>query len=312
MVSVDRNFPEDIHQLFADLERDALIAFYQERYKESVALFQRVLDIVLREQRQIGRAFHKGSIYYNMGLAIIGTGDNLQALTNILFAYIEDVLNQPFNLEDEADRAPAARFLMDAFMIQLRLFSAIKNICRRIKRSTQDWLHTFDPQPIFDGALEKIDVLPADVLSICGRQNLSVGQAPLGFPQPWDRRVFIGTNYDTHAHLIPEMRVAVISRNHIAIAARDVTVPQGTNTHEVSLVLLHTCGWAVFDVTCPAGQIMEIERARDYGVHVLLVRSDPVAHPPYISQMINSLGYPLATYRDMATLRQAIINFLPP
>ena len=108
------------------------------------------------------------------------------------------------------------------------------------------------------------------------------------------------------------MRIAVISRNRVPIAARDVIVPPHTNVHDVSLVLLHTCCWAVFDVTNPAGQIMEIERARDYGVNVLLVRNDPVSHPPHVSQMITSLGYPLQTYQNVSDLRQVISNFLPP
>jgi len=36
--------------------------------------------------------------------------------------------------------------------------------------------------------------------------------------------------------------------------------------HEESLRLLHNCGFAVIDITDPAGQLMELERARDYGV----------------------------------------------
>lgn len=107
------------------------------------------------------------------------------------------------------------------------------------------------------------------------------------------------------------MRIAVMTRNYFPVIARDLIVPSNTNVHDVSLVLLHTCSWAVFDVINPASQVMEIERARDYGVTVLLVRSDHVSHPPHVSQMITSLNYTLEPYRDMQVLRQAIINFLP-
>jgi len=310
--TVDRNFPANVRQMFGAIEQDALIAFYRELYQESINSFRQVLEIVIREQRRSNRAFHKGSIYYYMGRALIGIDDNLEAVRNILYAYVEDVLNQPLNLEDNADRTPAAVFLRDGFIIQLRLLGGIKTVSRRVKESSQSWLHAFDPEPLLNEALSRMNVAPANILSLCERQNLRIGPVALGFPQPRGRRVFIGTNYDSHAHLIPEMRIAVMMRNYIPVLTRDVVVPQNTNVHDVSLVLLHTCGWAVFDVTNPAGQVMEIERARDYGVNVLLVRSDPASHPPHVSQMISSLGYRLETYRDVNVLRQVIGNFLPP
>lgn len=309
--TVDRNFPANVRQMFEEIQRNALIAFYRELYQESINSFRQVLEIVIREQRRTNRAFHKGSIYYDMGRALIGIDDNLEAVRNMLYAYVEDVLNQPSDLEDNADRAPAARFLRDLFVIQLHLLREIKAVSRRVKESEQSWLHAFDPAPLLNEALSRIDVAPANILSLCERQNLRIGQVALGFPQPRDRRVFLGTNYDSHSHLIPEMRIAVMVRNYTPVVTRDVVVPPNTNVHDVSLVLLHTCGRAVFDVTNPAGQVMEIERARDYGVNVLLVRSDPVSHPPHVSQMISSLGYPLMAYRDVNALRQAISNFLP-
>ena len=309
--TVDRSIPEEVQRNIRLIERNALIAFYREQYQESVTQFRRTLELLLRGQREAERAFHKGSIYFNLGRALIGVSNNLEALRNMLYAYVEDALSTDIDFEDNADRAPAARFLTDTFVIQLRLLREIKNESRRIKESEESWLQAFIPEPLLNAALSRIQVASADILSLCERPNLRVGPAPLGFPQPQDRRVFIGTNYDTHSHLIPEMRIAVMMRNYVPVVARDVIVPPHTNVHDVSLVLLHTCGWAVFDITNPAGQVMEIERARDYGVNVLLVRSDPVSHPPHVSQMITSLGYPLTPYRDVQALRQAITDFLP-
>lgn len=309
--TVDRSIPEEVQRNYGTIERNALIAFYREQYQNSVDLFNQTLEIIFRQQREVERAFHKGSIYFNLGRALIGVGDNLEALRNMLNAYVEDVLSTAYDFEDNAYRAPAARFLTDTFVIQLHLLREIKNEARRIKESEQSWLQTYNPEPLLNAALSQIGVEPADILGLCERPNLRVGPAPLGFPQPQDRRVFIGTNYDSHSHLIPEMRIAVMVRNYVPVVSRDVIVPPNTNVHDVSLVLLHTCRWAVFDVTNPAGQVMEIERARDYNVNVLLVRSDPVSHPPHVSQMITSLGYPLVSYRDVQALRQAITNFLP-
>jgi len=309
---VDRNLTPELLPRYQQIELEGQIAFYQERYADAVGIFRQAHQFMLNAQTQLDRGIHKGSVLFFLGIALLGTGDNFQALRNVLFAYVEDTLGTPADFEDDADRAPAARFLSDSFVIQLRLFREIKSASRRIKENAQSWLHTFSPEPILTEALSQLGIDQSNILSLCQRQNLTLGPAPLGFPQPRERRVFIGTNYDTHSHLIPEMRLAAIMRNYVPVAARDVIVPPNANVHDISLVLLHTCGWAIFDVTQPAGQFMEIERARDYGVRVLLTRSDPVSHPPHVSQMISSLGYPLQTYRDMSSLRQLVINFLPP
>ncbi len=309
--TVDRSIPEEVRPNYEKTVHDAFVAFYGERYPDSVSLFNRTLKIILGHQSKAERAFHKGHLYFNLGRALLGVGDNLEALLNMLKAYVEDLLNTPRDFEDDAYRLPAARFLTDTFAIQLPLLRELKNEAQRIKKSEQSWLQAYNPEQILVAALSKIGVKPPNILRLCKRPNLTVGPVPLGFPQPRDRRVFIGTNYDSHSHLIPEMRIAVISRNYAPVAARDVIIPPKANAHDVSLVLLHTCGWAVFDVTNPAGQVMEIERARDYGVNVLLVRSAPVSHPPHVSQMITSLGYHLSPYPNIPALRHAIQSFLP-
>jgi len=285
----DRSLPDRFIASYQPIELEAQIAFYQERYED--AAFRRAHEFIVNVQREINRAIHKGAVFYNLGVALVGTGDISQALHNVLLAYAEDTLGTEVDFEDNADRAPAGRFLSDGFVIQLRLLREIKNASRAVKGSVQSWLQALDPESILRQALSRLRIDPDRVLSLCERQNLTIGPAPLGFPQPRDRRVFMGTNYDTHSHVIPEMRLAIMMRNYTPIAARDVIVPPTANVHDISMILLHTCGWAIFDVTQPAGQFMEIERARDYGVNVLLVRSDPVSHPPHVSQMIGSLGY---------------------
>jgi len=83
----------------------------------------------------------------------------------------------------------------------------------------------------------------------------------------------------------------------------------------LSLLLLHTCGYARVDVSYPGGQFVEIERARDYGVKVLLVRqaATPVNRnrPTHISEMISTLGYPVAYYFDPRELITITQSFLP-
>lgn len=308
----DRRIPADATR-FREIEQQALLALYQERYGEAVELYEQAYNSLFRLQSQLRRGIHKGTVLYNLGIAILGRHQRYaprQALRRILLAYIEDTLGTPYDSEEDADRAPAGRFLIDGFVIQLRFLREIKAISRVIKRNADDWIHAYDPNNILRQVLRIFQIDYRRILELCQRRDVALGPAPLGFPQPPEQRVFLGLNYDTSAHLIPEMKSAVIQRRLTPILMRDVIVPPRGNVHDVSLLLLHTCGWAVFDVTNPAGQFMEIERARDYGVRVLIVRSEPVDHPPNISAMIRSLGYPINTYRDMVHLRQLIMDFL--
>jgi hypothetical protein len=308
----ERGIPADAPR-FREIEQGALLALYQERYDEAVELYQQAYDLLLGLQRQLERGIHKGTVLYNLGIAVLGRHQRFasrQAFSHILLAYIEDTLGTPFDSEEDADRAPAGRFLIDGFVIQLRFLREIKAISRAIKRNADNWLHAYDPNDVLRQVLRVFRTNYQRILELCQRRDVVLGPAPLLFPQPPEQRVFLGLNYDTSAHLIPEMRLAVIQRGLTPVLMRDVIVPPGGNVHNVSLLLLHTCSSAIFDITHPAGQFMEIERAGDYGIRVLLVRSEPVGHPPNISAMIRALGYPIGTYRDMAHLRQLIIDFL--
>ena len=86
-----------------------------------------------------------------------------------------------------------------------------------------------------------------------------------------------------------------------------------STTHDASLVLLHTCAYAVFDITVPGGQLMEIERARDYRVEVLLLREalSPSEQQPRVSEMLSTLGYKIEYYSDPRDLSKIIQEFLP-
>lgn len=110
------------------------------------------------------------------------------------------------------------------------------------------------------------------------------------------------------------MRLAVIQSNYTPVIVGDVIIPPTSNVHDVSLLLLHTCSYAIFDVTVPAGQFLEIERARDYGVNVLLLRNGPIGHQPNVSAMITSLisaQCQLQVYNNVPHMQVFIRNFLP-
>src|SRR3990170_230623 len=118
----DRNIPENAAR-FREIEHQALLALYQERFGEAVELYEEAYNLLFELQFQLMRGIHKGTVLYNLGIAILGRRQrdaSRQALRHILLAYIEDTLGAPFDNEEDADRAPAGRFLIDGFVVQLR------------------------------------------------------------------------------------------------------------------------------------------------------------------------------------------------
>jgi len=306
---INREIPQNISEECKELQIQGLAQLYREEYQSSRRVFDELLQLLSDAQDKENRPIHKGMPLYNIGIASIGSGDFQNGLYSILLAYIEDTLNHDFDREDEADRCPAGRYLSDIFIIELRFLRDIKRRSWQTKERGE-WNLARKPEVILEDVMSSYSIARRDLLSLCKRQNPRLGLMTLGFPQPREKRVFIGTNYDTFSHVIPEIKLAVMFRNYMPIIIREVNVRE-EEMHDVSLLLLHTCGHAIFDITDPAGQLMEIERARDYGVRVLLLRSQPTGHELYVSQMIRSLGYEVQTYRHTRELVEHVTKFLP-
>lgn len=126
-------------------------------------------------------------------------------------------------------------------------------------------------------------------------------------PGKYNTRVFIGGNYDFLAKL-RKIRKFVADTGFNSVLAFDYDVPRD-KIHDFDLRLLHNCKYAIFEVTSPAGELIEIEKAtRDYGTTVFLVFEirDPTQREPpsQISSMLTSLNVPMfgyATYEELQT-----------
>ena len=151
-------------------------------------------------------------------------------------AYIEDTLNVGFDLEDDADRAPAATVLRDMFYLKLRILREIKTISREIK-SLGKWNEVRDPEDILLKVAERLNFDPNKLVEQCEHPLPKIGKPLLGFPQPRDKRVFIGTNYDAKPDFIPIAKEAVIRKGYIPIVVAEFGIEPGT-THDASLVLI--------------------------------------------------------------------------
>lgn len=79
--------------------------------------------------------------------------------------------------------------------------------------------------------------------------------------------VFIGGNYNYDKQIFNILKETINSINLIPIIANEIFINLKPNEiHEESLRLLHNSSFALIDITHPAGQLMELERARDYNV----------------------------------------------
>jgi hypothetical protein len=74
------------------------------------------------------------------------------------------------------------------------------------------------------------------------------------------------------------------------VMARTI-IPQG-KTHHHSLMMLHTCKYAIIDVTEEAGQLMELERTFDYEIEPLVVIKKSYLKIGKLSEMVK-------TWRDV-------------
>ena len=309
---VERSVPETLRLRTRETEVEGLIALYSGRYRDAEILFRRQYETFLAAQSEEGRPIHKGGPLHNLGLSILVQGPERfeEGLRNILLAYIEDVLSSQYNEEDEADRAPAATFLRDIVQIRLRILAGIKSFVRGIK-SRGLWSAQTDPSPILAESARAMGIEADNFRSQCAVREIRTRQMPLGFPQPWESRVFVGGDYSTHGPIILEIREAVIRKGYTPVIPFEVAIPPELIRHH-SLMLLHTCRFAIFEISSAAGQFMEIERARDYDTITLLVRSaiDPSLQPR-VSNMITTAGFRIEYYRDMPELRQIVARFLP-
>jgi hypothetical protein len=130
-------------------------------------------------------------------------------------------------------------------------------------------------------------------------------------PGKLEKRVFIGGNYD-NISVLREVAEMVSELGYQPILALEFDVPRA-KIHDYDLLLLHNCKRSIFEVTLPNGHLMELERAKEYGVETLVVfqtRDESGTPPPNVSTMVLSLGLPTRGYRNFKDLRKIVREFL--
>lgn len=123
-----------------------------------------------------------------------------------------------------------------------------------------------------------------------------------------ERLVFIGGEYERQTLTLNYIENCVRKMRKFPVVVSNYKGfgdPRG-----LSLRLLHLCGRAIFDVTFIGGQLIEIERAGDYGVNTLIVKSrSQTGEERPTSAMMQSSHGPFY-YSDVTELEDIIRKFL--
>lgn len=302
----DRSVPRDIRTDLLGYERDAYVNFRVGRYEEAEELYRRGLTLLMEWQKRENRPIHKGAPLHSIGICLLFREKADEALQFFLLAYVEDTLNAGFELESEADLAPASRMLRDGFRIDVGFLKAIKEYVKDLKRRDL-WGQARDPEEILDKVLNR--VRPASLIALCKSKPTVAAKKPIDpLPGTWERRVFIGGDYD-HLSILRDIKEAVINSGFEPILPFEFIVPEKL-IHHHDLMLLHSCRLGIFEITCPAGQLMEIERVKDYDVKAILFYPDRDGPPHSLTSMIQTAGYDMMSYKDSSDLKQKVEEWL--
>jgi len=317
----ERLLPEDLQEEIANtVFSEVRIGWINRDYPAVEQIYRNMLKSIQESEKKLRHPLHKGLPLYNLGMSLIAQNKMNDALLSILQAYVEDALSEEENNEDEIDRGAAANTLRDFFLIKLSILGQIKRKTVEIKAMRR--LHDiYEPTEVLLEVAKNFGFDLDNVLSQCRKVPAVIpGKQPFGFPQDPDKRVFIGGNYRDHMPILRKIADYVARAGYVPIIADDAYIPE-EKIHQYTLMLLHTCCYAIFDVTPPeAGQFMEIERSPDYSIRMLVVWSakDPESAknpPPWISTMIRSLRnekeFDMKGYMDLDyELPKIIFGFL--
>lgn len=155
-----------------------------------------------------------------------------------------------------------------------------------------------------------------EVGSVSSYGNLNmVGSATIDdMPGRYETRIFIGGNYKNQLAVILEISKFIRERARgyfIPIVATNFKMPRGEERN-YCLRLLHNCKFAIFELTDPSGQLVEVERAMDYGTTCLYVCNmfDFASESHQINSMVKGGRQRVKGYRSLDNLRCIVVDQL--
>lgn len=272
-----------------------------QQYSKAKAGFEELYELLLDEQ-PVGKRYHKGHALHNIGFATFQMGDSQSALNYFVLAYIEDLLYQSESEEDKADDLPAGRTLRDGYRVDDFFLTALKLM---VKNKKKLGAVVQDPEQIITELDQKIsDFKPADAPVV------EKPRKPGQFQSEWKDRVFVGGSYNTHVAEIHRIGEICKAQGYDpVIADRFETSP--SRVHHHALMLLHECRRAIFEVSDDVGQLMEIERLRDYQVvSLMLCQKDKTRLSAMLRTLFESSNCLFQQYSNIEEMSTHVKDFL--
>jgi hypothetical protein len=296
--------PPDLNQRFEGMALANQSLMLAQRYDEARRGFQEIYELLLKEQ-PTGARYHKGYPLHQIGMTFILAGKAPDALRYFILAYIEDLLRQKEGEEDKADEMPASKNLRGVYRVRESALDQLKDIVRH-KKKMEEVIR--DPSIIFDelarGRPTPEVAKPTETPDVSEKRR-----KPGKFESDWERRVFIGGSYQKHYSEINQIKKICKELVYDPVIAFEFETPDD-KIHHHALMLLHECSKAIFEVTEHIGQLMEIERLRDYQVDALIVCQVNAPLSEMLVALLGSEGFEVERYSRPEELDRLVRGFL--
>lgn len=263
--------PADLSESYRKVEERFYGLLQEGKLEEAHQSWEQLYKLFLSRQKELGYRLHKGGIVHNLGIVALINNDIELAFKNFVLGFAEDVASQEQGfLAGEAEEAPGARNLKTFYGVGSELFGLVRKI---VKTSLSEGKFN-DPRRAFKNFLEaQIDEEPIKSRVKTLKENPFVIQKQYDInhiPGEWNKRVFVGGNYRDRVSTLFEIREAIKRNGFTPIMALEFKDEEPL-IHDHSLLLLHNCKYAIFDVSKDSGYLMEVERTLDYRTVTLLV-----------------------------------------
>ena len=299
--------PEQAQRELDDMAKKFLICIHTQAYDDALETMRSLYKRMLDWQREYGKRFHKGYAIHNIGYTLFLENKHQEALKYFISAYIEDLLSA--DDENQADSTPAGQTLLLGYRYNADVLNLLKQTVSKLKREAKIPL---TPEEVVK---QLVHSQPACEKDLEGKITVRLAHRTLRkfteFQSDWTKRVFIGGSGGLHP-IIELIRRKVAQLGYDPVVAIDFDMPNGMTIYHKCLALLHSCKYAIFDLSEQAGQLLELERAPEYGIKTLVVW--PRAKEGSITEMLRSIldsrGITYKSYDDFSEMDSIFRSFL--
>ena len=285
----------------------------QNKFFEAEEQLRQMIRLIELQEKKIGREIDKGGTYYDLGKCLAFQQRNSEAIQYLMMAYMEDALRTQPGEEDRARNGAAFYMLNSYFGVKFDIIANANHLIRETKLpGTQEGISMTILHNLASSRNLRID---ASIDWVSNPIFILLIRPILDFQTNGNLESLLEGLMQTSLASLYAIKDAIRRRDlrYVPLMGSDVYMRE-KDIHHHTLLLLHTCKWAIFDVNIPAGQLMEIERTLDYENEVLVAYKITESTSTHISFMIKTYTNPrikFKEYRDLEELKNLVVNFLP-